>query len=151
MRRLAMAGAAALAGLALAAPGPKDPPKKGLDLAGEWEAETSTVGGRQTRHQSNDLRHTFATDGRWAVAKGGAVEARGRYEADPAASPAALDIRLDPPCPDNPVVIPAIAKVDGDTLTVCYVVGETDRPKVFESVAGTRGVLIVFKRVKKKE
>jgi hypothetical protein len=41
--------------------------------------------------------------------------------------------------------------VEGDTLTVCPVEGDANRPTAFESAAGSKGILLTLKWVKKKD
>jgi uncharacterized protein (TIGR03067 family) len=43
---------------------------------------------------------------------------------------------------------PGIYDLEGDTLKMCYATGKAKRPEAFESKAGSKHVLAVFKRLK---
>ena len=51
--------------------------------------------------------------------------------------------------PNKGKTIKTIYKLDGDTLTVCYELGDGDRPTKFETKADTKQLLANYKREKK--
>ena len=133
----------------LAAPAPKDPPKKEPpSLLGEWAIESVVVGGKDSQAPAGALRFTFQADGTLAVRDGKDDPRPVGYKADPAKSPAHLDIV--PPAASGRPATPAIYQIDGDTLTICLDQQPGgERPREFASPAGTQLSLFVFKRVKK--
>jgi len=134
--------------VAVAAPGPKDPPKKDSPaIAGEWAGESAVEKGRPIRLPPGTA-WTFTADGKSVLTLGGgAGSTDATYKADTTKAPAELDVS------DGPKGKPlrGIFKVEGDTLTVCLVEGDADRPTAFESAAGSKAILITLKRVKKKD
>jgi uncharacterized protein (TIGR03067 family) len=42
----------------------------------------------------------------------------------------------------------AIYELKGDSLKICFAVGDAERPKEFKSAAGSRSGITVYKRVK---
>jgi uncharacterized protein (TIGR03067 family) len=139
-----------LLGLALAvvAPGPKDPPKKdAASVVGEWVAESAVEKGRP-RQPPPGTTWAFTAAGKSVLTLGGRDPAEGTYKADAGKAPAELDVSAGP----TGKPLRAIFRVDGDTLTVALVDGgEGDRPTAFESPAGSKVILMVLKRVVKKE
>jgi uncharacterized protein (TIGR03067 family) len=138
--------------LAVAAPLPKDPPKKEPpSLVGEWVLESRTTGGvvGPPFTLSGGLRYTFPADGECVVSPGpGVPPGRYSFAADPKADPPALALRR--PGPRAEMAVDGIYKVEGDTMTLCWDHAPGGaRPKAFESPAGTQVRLYVFKRVKK--
>jgi uncharacterized protein (TIGR03067 family) len=134
-------------GLSLAAPAPKDPPKKDPpSIVGEWEA----VGGGPAALPDGWLTFTFTPDGKFFVAEGRGHEEAGTYTADPKKDPAELDIRPLPGRERPPLL--GIYKVHGNSLTLCMVPGHVGkRPTRFEVPAGSAVSLLTFKRVQKKD
>ena len=138
-----------LLGLALtvAAPGPKDPPKKDPpSLVGEWVVDSAVEKGRPRKPPPGST-WTFTADGKSVLTLGGRDPAEGTYKADAAKSPAELDVSAGP----TGKPLKAIFKVEGDTLTVALIDGDGDRPTMFESPAGSKVILMVLKRAGKKE
>ena len=75
--------------LAVAAPGPKEAPKKdGPTLVGDWVVETVVKGGRPSAEENSAL--TFTADGK-AVLKERGKTIDGTYTSDPKKDPAELD------------------------------------------------------------
>ena len=145
MRQVATLGAVAVAGLALAAPGLKDPPTKDSPIVGEWQLVRCN-GERPGLPQVE----AFGADGSRVVRTrfpDKEVEDRGRYAANPAASPSEIDYLFDASEGGN---IRGIYKVEGDILTICYQTGRGERPKEFKEVRNEVS-LFVYQRVKPKD
>ena len=134
--------------IAVAAPGTKNPPKKDPPaLVGEWAGESGVEKGRALALPPG-TGWVFTADGKSVLTLGGgAGSTEATYKADATKAPAELDLS------DGPKGKPlrGIFKVEGDTLTVCLVEGDADRPTAFESAAGSKAILLTLKRVKKKD
>src|SRR5438270_1328828 len=130
--------------LAVAAPGPKEAPKKdGPTLAGDWVVQTVVKGGRPSPEEDSAL--TFTADGK-AVLKERGKTIDGTYTSDPKKDPAEVDITLE--AGGMRVTLSGIFKFDKETLTICMTF-MGDRPKAFESPEGAMTVLLTLKRAKK--
>jgi uncharacterized protein (TIGR03067 family) len=130
--------------LVTAAPGPKERKADPNPLLGEWTAESAVEKGRP-RQPPKGTTWMFTADGKSVLTLGGRDPAEGTFTADRGKSPAELDVSAGP----NGKPLKAIFKVEGDTLTVALIDGDGDRPAAFESPAGSKVILMVFKRVKK--
>jgi uncharacterized protein (TIGR03067 family) len=131
--------------LAVAAPALKDKPKPAPpSIVGTWVVETMVVGG-QPRVLGADREHwVFNADGSRTAGPGDTVTRRGTYTIiDPKATPLALDLTAQPSA-----LHLCIFRIDGDTLTLNLGNVGDARPTTFESPAGTKHVLRVFKRVR---
>jgi uncharacterized protein (TIGR03067 family) len=142
--------ASLLVGLAVAvgAQDKKDPPAKEAPIVGEWAGEKAAAGGRDEKIEPGAIMFTFAADGKLTIAEG--KQARpdtGTYKTDAKKDPAEIDII--PPADKKEPTVEGIYKVDGDTLTLCFVRGKGKRPTKFESPAGSDAIVITLKRVKK--
>ena len=141
--------ASVLVGLAVlvAAPAPKDPPKKDPGIVGEWVAEKMMAGGMELPVPKGGFTFLFAADGRLTVQEGTKEKPdEATYSVDPKKNPAEID--LTPPAQDKVGTMAGIFKIEGDTLTLCFtIMGE--RPKGFESPAGAMTMLMTLKRAKK--
>jgi len=144
--------AALLIGLTLgiSAPAPKDPPKKDVNIVGEWVVESQMSGWAPIKSPAG-LTFEFTSDGKWVIHRdrAGAKTAPPRnYTVNSNTDPPTFDIVSQS---GSPLAL-GIYKVEGDTLTICFASpAEEERPKTFESADGSRNMLIVLKRVKKKE
>jgi len=136
-----------LVGLALvvAAPGPKEAPKKDPPtLVGLWVMESATIGGMVDKMSAGNMMELTA-DGK-AVFKENGNDIKGSFKADPKKDPPEIDLTMD--AGGMILSMPGIYNLDGDTLTIRMVpVG--DRPKAFASNAGSPTMLLVLKRSKK--
>jgi uncharacterized protein (TIGR03067 family) len=136
--------------LTVAAPGPKDPPKKDTDrLLGAWAGEKAEAAGMPLPVPVGGMTMEFQPDGKLVIKEGAKPPEAAGYTADPKKDPHEID--LTPPAAGGKVMtMLGIYKVEGDTLTLCLTVG-AGRPTKFESAAGQATMLLTFKRAKKKE
>jgi uncharacterized protein (TIGR03067 family) len=134
--------------LTVAAPGPKDPPKKEADLLlGKWVGVKSELGGQPEPQPAGGVIVEFTTDGKMVSQEGANAPEESGYTTDPKKDPAEIDITV--PAFDKKVIrMVGIFKVEGDTLTMCLVV-DRKRPTKFETAAGELTALLTFKRAKK--
>lgn len=131
--------------LVVAAPGPKEPPKKDPAYVGQWVTETVTLGGRQIPGPAMSVR----------IGADGTMERRGPDGKTEFTGTFTVDLKPDPPYLDITVlndkkvgrVAKGIFKIDGDTLTICTAQDDS-RPTAFVSPAGSNTVLMVLKRKK---
>lgn len=131
-------------GLAIAAPAPKDPPKKDPAFVGEWVPESITVAGQKIPAPPMTVRLT--ADGKFERLTGGGQPSTGTFTVDLKKDPAHIDITSGDGMAPSPVAL-SIFRVEGDTMTICAATGG-DRPTAFASPAGSTTVLMVFKRKK---
>ncbi len=134
--------------LSLAAPVPKEAPKKdnGPSIVGEWECVSLEAGGRiATAAEIKDIKFEFSADGKFKHNFDGASE--GTYSVDSKKEPCEIDFVSA----KNLKAKGAIYKLEKDSLTICAGDGPAARPTKFESPAGSRIMILTFKRVPKKE
>ena len=145
-----VAGFTLLVGIAAGAPRPKGGPKADAGIVGEWVIESQMVGGKPIR-AATEVRYVFSADGNWTIIRGKSVFAADRgYSFDPHAKPlATIDLRTIAAEPRS--AMPGIARIDGDTLTLCFHINGDQRPSAFDSRPGTDTNLIVLKRLRKPE
>jgi uncharacterized protein (TIGR03067 family) len=137
--------------LAVAAPGPKERPRKVADpLLGAWAVQTTVEGGRPLPLPAGGQAVEFRPDGRAVLRDGARPPEEAGYASDPKKDPPEIDI-TPPPAGGHVVAMSGIYKVEGDTLTVCVSPAAAGRPTKFESPAGQPVILMTFKRAKKKE
>jgi uncharacterized protein (TIGR03067 family) len=138
MYRLTTAAVVVLAGLTLAAPRPKDPPKKDPPFVGKWQLV------QMDGAKADFMTIEYSADGTAIrTDKDARPGFRWRYITDTSTAPAKLDYLYDDKPPDL-----CIFKLDGDTLTVCYSLGDRARPKEFGQL---RTRQLEFTRVKPKD
>ena len=135
--------------MTLAAPALKDPPKKDVDIVGEWVLESQTTNGRELK-SAPGRRYNFMADGKWTqtTAKAKATSKINRaYTIDAMAKPAAIDMKTSASLAQPNMI--GILRIDGDTLTICYAASGEERPKSFESGEGSGVTVLILKRAKK--
>jgi len=116
-------------------------PTSTTPLAGEWKPVSATLGGQDypvsnyeggTLHLTDDT-YEFAGD-------------RGHYALLPGHFPAHMDIRgSDGPNAGRTML--AICELAGDRLTICYQLGDGERPREFASPQGSKIMLVRYERV----
>jgi uncharacterized protein (TIGR03067 family) len=134
-----------LLGLAVtvAAPGPKEPPKKEPPtLVGDWVIDSLTIGAEKFAEIHGTF--TFKPDGKCESKLDGQKSfTTGAYTIDMKKEPPTIDLQEGPDKPSK-----GIFKIDGDTLTMCFPLTDSPRPTKFEA-GESINVLMVLKRVKK--
>jgi uncharacterized protein (TIGR03067 family) len=132
--------------LAVAAPAPKEAPKKDPpSILGEWVPTTIVVGGKKEDQPAGSLM-TFAKDGKSTMKEDkDAKLVEMSYTLDPKQDPS--HITLTEAGMGN-ITLLGIYKLEGETLTICLASGK-DRPTAFASRAGSANILITLKRPKK--
>ena len=138
------------AALAPAAPALKDRPAKEGPIVGEWFRVGHTQAGAPVSVEGEQHRQVFTPEGVWQYSyKGNADGSTGKsFVTDAQQRPATIDIYLAAGGQPN---WRGIYKVEGDTLTLCLVTGNVERPKTFESSADKPTTIWVFTRVKAKD
>jgi uncharacterized protein (TIGR03067 family) len=131
--------------LAVAAPAPKDAPKKDPLYVGDWVAESITAAGQAIPAPPIVIR--LSADGKFErTGPDGKLVIGGKFTVEMKQSPAHLDIfSTENQGPGR--TSKGILKLDGDTLTICSAQDDT-RPTGFTSPAGSSTVLMVLKRKK---
>jgi uncharacterized protein (TIGR03067 family) len=132
---------------ATAAPALKErPAPEAPSVVGEWVRVGHTQAGTPVAPDAQAHHQVFGPDGTWEYTYGGGVSNRGMsYVADRKQKPPAIDIR------GGGQSWRGIYKVEGDTLTLCLVTGDRDRPRTFESSGDQPTTVWVFRRVKPKD
>jgi uncharacterized protein (TIGR03067 family) len=138
------------AALAPAAPALKERPAKEPPIVGEWLRVGHTQAGAPVPPDGEPHHQVFTPDGEWQYSYGGRPDGTpGKtFVTDPRQSPPTIDISLGAGMRAN---WRGIYKVEADTLTLCLVTGDRDRPKTFDSTADQPTTVWVFKRVKSKD
>ena len=114
------------------------------ELEGTWQLVSAVKDGKGTPKETVDKIRVVIKDGKHTVLFGKDEVAKEiPFKLDPAKSPKEVTDTL----PDGKE-IKGIYKIDGDTMTSCVAEPGKDRPKDFESKAGSGHTLRVFKRVK---
>ncbi|MFO0798108.1 MAG: TIGR03067 domain-containing protein [Gemmataceae bacterium] len=132
-----------LAAAAVAAAQPADEMKA---AAGKWTVGKATLGGSDFTKAFKALELVLAPDGAYTLTFNGETD-KGTVKVDATKTPKEMDI-IGKEGPNAGKTIKTIYKLDGDTMTVCYELGDGPRPAAFESKAGTKVFLAEYKRAK---
>jgi uncharacterized protein (TIGR03067 family) len=138
------------AALSSGAPALKDRPAKETPIIGEWVRVGHTNAGKPVGPDGEPHHQIFKADGEWDYFYGGRQGSTGRkgYVTDTQKSPPTIDIHMNPAARAD---WRGIYKIEGDTLTLCLITGDRERPKTFESSPEKPTTVWIFKRVKPKD
>ena len=141
---ISLTTAAALAGLLLGVPAPKeeDPVKAEMKaLEGTWQVIDLQENGRPVGEKDLVL---VIVDGKLEVLSGGQLSKAYTITIDPAKKPKTIDLTSTK---DKDRQARGIYKLEGDQLTICLEEGTDKRPADFKS--GEKRSLVSVKRVKR--
>jgi uncharacterized protein (TIGR03067 family) len=128
-------------GLALASSGCMTPALFADRFQGVWAPEQAQLGGQPMPLETFQGALLTLREGAYDF-----VTDQGRYTVPPAGEPFAMDI-TGTEGPNQGRTILAIAKLDGDRLTICYELGIGPRPDAFDSAKGSKHFLLSYRRV----
>jgi uncharacterized protein (TIGR03067 family) len=115
-------------------------------LQGTWHIVTAELGGvKQPPEVVTNIVLKIA-DGKYEVIVNGHPD-KGTCKIDPSTKPKNMDVS-GTEGPNTGRSIPAIYKVAGDKLTICYGLRGAPRPAEFKSNPGTQQYLVVYERKK---
>jgi uncharacterized protein (TIGR03067 family) len=137
---------------ALNAPALKDKLLGNADIVGEWVVESVQSSGRMRPPRKDEMRYTFAADGKLTVTRGERKfggDDRG-YSFDPDKSPATIDLIGDT-TDQEPSVSRGIYKIEGDKMTLIIPRRRGDRPTTFEVSRDSPGTIYILKRAKSRD
>ncbi|HXC37123.1 MAG TPA: TIGR03067 domain-containing protein [Candidatus Acidoferrales bacterium] len=113
------------------------------NIQGTWTIASAEIGGSPFPPLAAKIITLKLDDGKYVVNAENAD--KGTYTIDPTAKPKALDI-IGTEGPNAGKRFPCIYELSGDTLKVCYQLGEGPRPAEFKSPAGTQIFLVTYQR-----
>ena len=124
---------------------PSDDKADAKNLPGTWRCASATVDGKPLSEQAvKKLRLTLTAD-RYLTERGDEVLFDSTYRIDPAADPKRIEmIGTEGDAAGKPAL--GIYRLDRETLTICYTMPGTPRPKDFESKPGSGAYLITWAR-----
>jgi uncharacterized protein (TIGR03067 family) len=124
--------------------------KKDLDrLQGTWIAQSSNTEGQETPKAQLEVMRLIVKADRWNYSIGGGkpiLDPAPKVVLNAAAKPMTLDVLSEKE--KGKSLLRAIYKIEGDMLTICFAVGDADRPKEFKSEPGSKSGITVYKRLK---
>jgi uncharacterized protein (TIGR03067 family) len=111
-------------------------------LTGTWKIEKAALGGQD---MSESLKTFVLTieEGKYKL-----LTDAGTLAIEPDKKPKVMTIK-GTDGPNKGKTIPAIYEIDKDALTICYDLSGKEPPTAFESKAGTKILLVSYKREKK--
>jgi uncharacterized protein (TIGR03067 family) len=132
-------------------PAPNEAVKKEVDrLQGTWVPRSSITEGVAAKQAELDVLRLIIKGDRWSYSIGGGpsiLQPEPRFVVDPSANPRTLDVLSVKD--KGKSLLRAIYEVDGDTLKVCFTVGNAERPREFKSAAGSKSGVTVYERMKR--
>jgi uncharacterized protein (TIGR03067 family) len=113
-------------------------------MEGTWLPKTAEFGGQPFPDEIRKMMKLVLKDGEYTVTVGDKPD-RGKVKLDSSAKPKAMDVE-GTEGPNKGKTLPAIYKLSGDTLTICYNLGGKERPTEFKTKPGTKLFLVTYER-----
>jgi uncharacterized protein (TIGR03067 family) len=132
---------------ALVAPASADDKADLKALVGTWKMEKADLAGMDLTALFKTATLETTADGKYTVTVNGQKDS-GTITLDSAKTPKVMTIKSTEG-PNKGKTIPAIYKLDGDALTVCYNLDGKDPPTAFATKPDTQLFLATYKRDKK--
>lgn len=119
-----------------------------MDLQGAYACVSATIDGKPLADETAKALRLTLTAERYKTERGGEVLFDSTYTVDGTKSPKTIDmIGTEGDNKGKPAL--GIYKLDGGTLTMCYVMPGRQRPAAFESQPQSGTFLVVWKRIEK--
>ena len=116
-------------------------------LQGTWAPVSSNTEGREAAKEELQILRLTVKGDRWLLSlRGGKPFVEPKFRVDPTTKPKSLDVVSVKQ--EGKILLRAIYELEGDTLKLCFAVGEAERPKEFKNQAGSRSGITIYKRVK---
>ena len=119
------------------------------ELEGAWVCTCATIDGRPLAPEAAAQLRLTLTGNRYQTARGGQVLFDSTFTLDPARQPKQIDLIGTEGELKGKAAL-GIYKLEGDQLTICYVMPGSERPKTFESPPQSGVFLVVWKRAEAK-
>ncbi len=114
-------------------------------LQGTWACVSAMVDGKPLRADTVQLLHLTLTQDRYKTEKGSEVLFDSSYRIDQSKHPAQISM-MGTEGDLAGKEAQGIYSLQGDTLHICYTMPGEPRPTAFESAAGSKAYLIIWKR-----
>jgi uncharacterized protein (TIGR03067 family) len=128
----------------------KDPAKKDADLIqGVWKGVSSISDGKETPKAELDVMRLIVKGDRWnyAIGDGAPIfDPAPKFVLNSAAKPKTIDVVSTKQ--KGKSLLRGIYEIEGDTMKVCFAVGNAERPKEFAGTAGSKSGVTEYKRSK---
>jgi uncharacterized protein (TIGR03067 family) len=115
-------------------------------LEGTWSMQEGELGGTRLPEQATKAIRLVLAGNRYTVTTSEGAD-EGNVRLVPDEKPSAMDI-AGTKGPNQGKTFPAIYELKDDTLKICYDLAGKQRPKTFETKAGTQLFLATYRRVK---
>src|SRR5438094_386057 len=122
------------------------PDRDAKAVQGNWKPVKAELAGQPMADAVLKSISLKLDHGKYEVFVGEAPD-RGTYTLDSATKPKSITI-TGTEGPNNGKTFPAIYKLQGETLRICYDLSGDKRPTEFKSIAGTRLYLVTYNRKK---
>ena len=115
------------------------------DLVGKWTCVSATVDGKPLPDETVRLLRLTLTSDRYKTEKGTDVLFDSTYSLDSTTNPKQINM-VGTEGALRGKEAHGIYLLEGDTLRICYTMPGEQRPQAFQSVAGSKAYLILWKR-----
>jgi uncharacterized protein (TIGR03067 family) len=135
--------------LAIDARGEEEGTDDEVKLTGVWACVSGVNDGKTLAAETiKSLRLTLTKDRGYKTERGKQVLFDSTYGIDPSKQPKHIDL-IGTEGENKGKSAQGIYVLDGDILKICYTLPGKERPKEFESKAGSEATLVVWKRLKR--
>lgn len=116
-----------------------------MKLVGSWTCASATIDGKPLAEEAAKALKLTLTADRYKTERGEQVLFDSSYSIDAAKNPKTIDmVGTEGELKGKPAL--GIYKLEGDTLTMAYVLPGKERPTAFESAPNSSVFLVVWKR-----
>jgi uncharacterized protein (TIGR03067 family) len=115
------------------------------NLKGIWACVSATVDGKPLPKETTDLLSLTLTENRYKTEKRSQVLFDSSYTIDPSANPKYINM-VGTEGDMAGKEAQGIYSLENDILRICYVMPGLPRPKEFQSEAGSKAFLVLWKR-----